>query len=199
MKEFKPFVQEFGGTVVEIGSRDGHDASSMSTMFKAARTIVIEANPECVKDIIRDYPEVEIYNIAITNKSGWVEFYAMNHDNPAPALGQSSLLYRPMYDTLASKITVPGDTMDEFVRMARIDHIEAMKIDVEGATYQVLEGFTKIRMTRLLHIESEHKEFWAGQKLYEDTARLMKEAGYEQVYYKNVFEAQSDTIWQRID
>ena len=199
MKEFEPFVRSFGGTVLELGSRDGHDANAMNSIFRATRTVIIEANPECYLDIIRNYPDFESYKIAITDHSGWVEFYAMSHDNSVSALGQSSLLYRDFYDTMASKIAVPGETMDEFVRMARIDSIEAMKIDVEGATYQVLEGFTKIRMTRLLHIESEHKVYWEGQKLYEDTARFMKEAGYEQVYFKMVFEEQSDSIWQRKD
>jgi FkbM family methyltransferase len=197
--ELEPFVRGVGGTVVEIGSRDGHDAYAMAELFSASRTVVIEANPECYQDIVRDYPQFEVYNQAITNQSGPVEFYAMRHDNPAPTLGQSSLLYRDIYDTLASKIVVPGYTMDDFTERARINSIEVIKIDVEGATFQVLQGFTKIRMTRLLHIESEHKVFWPGQKLYEDTVRFMEEAGYEQVYYKNVFEAQSDTIWQRID
>jgi FkbM family methyltransferase len=200
MQELLPFVNSsVGGTVIEIGSRDGHDANAMSYLFGARRTVIIEANPECFWDIVRDYPYYEAYNVAITNESGPVEFYAMHYENPAPALGQSSLLYRELYDTLASKIVVPGYTMDHFTERANINSIEAIKIDVEGATYQALQGFTKIRMTRLLHIESEHKEVWPGQKLYADTVDFMKDAGYEQVYFKHVFESQSDTIWQRID
>lgn len=199
MQELAPFVKDSGGTVIEIGSRDGHDAAAMAELFSASRTVIIEANPECFQDIVRDYPHYEVYNIAITNASGPVEFYAMNHDNSAPALGQSSLLYRDIYDALATKIEIPGYTMDDFTERANISSIEAIKIDVEGATFQVLQGFTKIRMARVLHIESEHKIFWPGQKLYEDTADFMKDAGYEQLYFQPVFSDQSDSIWVRKD
>lgn len=199
MKEFIPFVKSYGGTVLELGSRDGQDANAMSSIFKAERTVIIEANPECYDDIELDYPQFENYNCAITNKTGPVEFFAMNHDNPPPALGQSSLFNREIYDTLATKIIVDGFTMDDFTDNNDITSIEAMKIDVEGATYEVLEGFTKIRMTRLLHIESEHRVFWPGQKLYRDTAEFMYDHGYKQVYFQPVFEDQSDSIWMRKD
>jgi hypothetical protein len=108
-------------------------------------------------------------------------------------------MYRDIYDAMADKITVKGYTMDHFVDAYDIDAIEAMKIDVEGATYSVLQGFSKIRMTKLLHIESEHIEYWPGQRLYDDVAEFMANAGYEQVYFNYAFVEQSDSIWRRID
>lgn len=199
MDELRPFVKGFGGTVVELGSRDGHDAAKMADIFQASRVIAIEANPYCAGEINRTYPEFEVVNVAIAQQTGMVKFYAVKPEYGEVILGQSSLLYKDAYREIANEILIPAYTMDDFVESLKIDEIECMKIDVEGATYEVLEGFTKIRMTRLFHIESEHKEFWEGQKLYEDTARFMEDAGYEQVYFAPVWTEQSDTIWQRID
>lgn len=199
MDELRPFVKGFGGTVVELGSRDGHDAAKMEEIFQAERVIAIEANPYCAREINRNYPEFEVVNVAIAQQTGRVKFYAVKPEYGEVILGQSSLLYKDAYREIANEILIPAYTMDDFVESLKIDEIECMKIDVEGATYEVLEGFTKIRMTRLFHIESEHKEFWEGQKLYDDTARFMEDAGYEQVYFAPAWTDQSDTIWRRID
>lgn len=199
MHNLRHFTDKFGGTVVEVGSRDGHNAREIADIFRARRVVTIEANPECYADIERDYPQFENYNVAISNVCGTLDFYKVDHSHGETLLGQSSLLYKESYDNIATKISVPALTMDEFVERRGIGKIEVMKIDVEGATYEVLEGFSKIRMTRLLHIESEHREFWHGQHLYEDTANFMTQAGYEQVYFAPVWTDQSDSIWLRKD
>lgn len=199
MEELRKFKGLNGGTVVEMGSRDGHDANAMAIMFNAGRIITIEANPESFNDIQNYYPNFENYNIAISNRSGELDFCKVNRDQSEGIRGASSLLNRndDLLVGISSIIKVPTVTMDEFVSLHNIDAIEVMKVDVEGATYEALSGFSKIRMTRILHIESEHYEFWEGQHLYEDTAALMTGYGYTQVYFKPVFTAQSDSIWLR--
>ena len=199
MEELRQFKMADGGTVVEMGSRDGHDAKKMADIFNADRVITIEANPESFVDIQRDHPNFENYNVAISDKSGELDFYRVNRDQSEGVRGASSLLNRndDLLVGISSIIKVPALTMDEFVTLHDIKAIEVMKIDVEGATYEVLSKFSKIRMTRLLHIESEHQEFWEGQHLYEDTVALMTEYGYTQVYFKPVFSGQSDSIWLR--
>lgn len=199
MDELRPFIEQPGGTVVELGSRDGHDAAKMAEMFDASRVITIEANPHCYESIQRTYPGFENYHCAIAHVTGEASFYAVRSNFPAPNIGQSSIMYRDIYDAMADTITVPAWTMDDFVTAHNIDSIDVMKIDVEGATWQVLEGFSKIRMTRLLHIECEHKEYWPGQKLYNDISAYLQKIGYEQVYFQYAYVEQSDSIWRRKD
>lgn len=198
MRELEPWATQHG-TVVDLGSRDGHDARRIADIFKASRVITIEANPEQHKKIQAQYPEFENYNCAITDNTGSADFYAVRQEYPDDNIGQSSLLYRSIYDGMANKVTVPTFTMDDFVDQHNITSIDCLKIDVEGATYQVLTGFTKLRMTRVLHIESEHVQHWQGQRLYEDTERIMLAAGYQRVYFQPVWTDQSDTIWVRND
>lgn len=199
MKELLPFVDEQGGTIVELGSRDGHDAKTMADIFQASRVVTIEANPECHAQIERDYPEFENYNCAILDRTGNVDFYRVRSTFPAPNIGQSSIMSRDIYAGMADVITVPGLTMDSFTEEHHISEIAVMKIDVEGATYQVLEGFSKIRMTKLLHVEAEHVQYWDYQRLYSDVAEFLVNAGYEQVYFTYAYDEQSDSIWRRID
>lgn len=200
MDELRDFVRPgTGGTIIELGSRDGHNAKDISMLMDADRVITIEANPECHANIESAYPEFENYNVAISDRMGEIDFYAVRSEFGETLLGQSSFLYKPSYENIADKIRVKSVTMDSFVFENNIDSIEVLKIDVEGATFEVLSGFTKIRMTRLLHIESEHRQFWEGQHLFEDTESFMLAAGYEQVYFAPVWTDQSDTIWRRLD
>lgn len=199
MHELRPFVQDLGGTVVELGSRDGHDAKAMTDIFGANRTITIEANPHCYANIVKTYPLFESYNCAIIDRTADVDFYAVRSSFPPENIGQSSTMYRDIYQAMADKVTVKGYTMDDFVAAHDIGSIEAMKIDVEGATYQVLSGFSKIRMTRLFHIECEHIEYWPGQQLYDAVAAHMASVGYEQVYFTYAYDQQSDSVWLRRD
>lgn len=199
MQELAEFFNLPGGVIVEVGSRDGHDAKAMRDIFVASRVVTVEANPECFDKICASYPDFDSYNLAIGNRTGKAEFWRVDQKYGDIMVGQSSTLYKPSYDTIASKIEVDMMTMDDFVSSIGLNEIEALKIDVEGATFELLQGFSKIRMARLLHIESEHFEFWEGQKMYDDTASFMHEAGYEQVYFAPVWTNQSDSIWLRRD
>jgi FkbM family methyltransferase len=201
IQELIKFYDSPGGVVVEAGSRDGHDAKVIGDMFKAGRVIILEASPYCYKEIVKTYPDFESHNIAIVgpDQDKLVDFWQVNPNHGDDLLGSSSTLYKPMYEKIATKIKVPAMTMDEVVASLNIDAIEVMKIDVEGATYELLQGFSKIRIAKILHLESEHQEFWSGQHLYEDTKVLLEKMGYEQVFWARVWDNQSDSIWIRND
>lgn len=193
------YYEKPGGTVVEVGSRDGDDAKRIGELFNADRVVAVEANPYCARRIERSHPEIDLFDIAITNRNGPVDFWAVDHHYGDILLGQSSTLYKQSYQGIAKHLRVIGMTMDDFVDLADIRSIEVLKIDVEGATYQVLEGFRRMRITRLVHLESEHVSFWEGQRLYEDTRDLMLSYGYEEVFRVPVWTDQSDSIWLRKD
>lgn len=198
MDELIPFVEQSGGTVVDLGSRDGHDAARIADIFQASRVVTIEANPECFADIERTYPQFDNHNVAISDGSeAWVDFWAVRKEFGPDIVGMSSTLWRPDYNQIADKISVPCTTMDSFVTTNSIDAIEVMKVDIEGATYEAMLGFTKVRMVRVFHLELEHQQFWRGQHTYEDTAKLMRNSGYSLRYFAFAYHNQSDSIWVR--
>lgn len=186
-----------GGTVVEVGSRDGHDAAAMRDMFRATRVVTVEANPDAHKRITARYPLFENHCVAVLDRTGTTSFNRVRAHLPAPEVGRSSVLERDIYANTADRITVPCLTMDDLVASLEIEAIEALKIDVEGATYEALAGFTRLRMARLLHVEAEHREYWTGQHLYNEVADLLTESGFEQVHFEYAYEDQSDSIWRR--
>jgi len=128
-----------------------------------------------------------------------LRFNAVNHNNK-DHVGISSLLDRTdnLYWRLDTKVilvpTIKGSKLMEIINK----DIDMCKIDVEGATYEVLESFgDSISRIKSFHIEAEHKVVWKKQKLYSIIESFLTEHGFEKIYFKYVNDVvvQSDSIW----
>lgn len=151
--------------VWEVGSRDGKDGVELATRIYAgdetwfwsrARVVAMEPNPDQAKIIEREFPEVEVMQLAASNQRGEAPFMVYAGDEGA--VGSSSLNLRWKEDDLQGHvITVKIDRLDHLIGDEQIDII---KIDVEGHSMEVLEGLgEKIDQVKVFHIETET---WTG-------------------------------------
>jgi FkbM family methyltransferase len=185
-------------SILEIGTRDGHDSEILRKRFdiKESNVYVVEPNPN-QQDYIRNiYPDFNIIPFAVYNKTGFMKF---NKVNDPELIGISSLLDRQdnIYSNIDSDvIDVEVITGEKLMNIVNKD-IDLCKIDVEGATYEVLDSFTNNFIIKSMHLECEHREIWTGQKLYNDVNKLLTEKGYVEIFfeYVNGVPVQSDSIW----
>lgn len=77
---------------------------------------------------------------------------------------------------------------------------EDLKLDVEGATFEVLEGMADLLSTiKIMHIETESYPFFEGQKLHNEVEKFLNLNGFSVVeltsfpIYKG--KLQYDSIW----
>ena len=186
--------------ILEIGTRDGHDANYLKEAFriKSEDVFVVEPHPDSYKQICIDYPEFNIYNVAFSNENGQHKFHALKRD-----AGISSLLERndDFYKNTPHEVVMVdvsrGDTFLQNNNLSETQ-FDLCKIDVEGLTYEVLEGFGDlIRNIKSMHIENEYNQIWKGQKVYSEVIDLLESLGYVQIYEKQVnnVRVQSDSIW----
>jgi len=189
--------------ILEIGSRDGHDANKLKNLFgtEDENVWVVEPNPnQC--DLIKEiYPNFNLVDCAISNINDFVNFNQLTGDEMV--VGTSSILDRAdsWYDQMgAKKIKVKSITGKNLLEIIN-SNVDLCKIDVEGLTYEVLESFEDdIKKIKSFHIECEHREVWKGQKLYDEVESLLINKNYIRVY-SDYFEGklQSDTIWVHKD
>ncbi len=126
-------------TVLEIGSRDGHDAKAIADHFGSSSVWVCEPNPSQADYIAQAYPNFNLVRKAIYKHSGKLEFIQMQ--GSPNEVGTSSLLdrsYDNLYDN-ANRIEVEAITGEELLAMIE-GSIGACKVDVEGATLEVLQS-----------------------------------------------------------
>lgn len=176
------FLDNFGEVeipvVVEVGSRDGHDAVELARRIsrggayqeELGAVMCFEPNPVSAQAIRRNYPLVYVVEKAASDKTGRAEFMA--YEGNEGDVGSSSLNLNWKGDDLAGEvITVDTVRLDEVLAN---DEVDIMKIDVEGHSLEVLHGLgDKLRLVKVYHIETES---WTGS----DAAvkKYMTEHGY---------------------
>jgi FkbM family methyltransferase len=181
--------------IIEIGSRDGHDTHTLSKMCNLPenKCYIFEAHPDCFNFIKQTYPKFNVFNCAVTNKTGPVTFNA-GIVGVEGNIGMSSLLDKE--DFSSNKVQVDGWRFDEICKELKLKTLDLVKIDVEGHTLEVLEGFgSMLSCTKILQLELEHVEIWKTQATYEKVKDFLTTHNFEQVAYSRHSWTQSDSVW----
>ena len=187
--------------LLEIGSRDGNDAECLRSGFNidTKNVWVVEPNPIQQNKIKNTYPNINLIKKPIFNIKKKLTFYGVDVEDQI-LNGVSSLLNRidGLYETINThKIEV--ETMLGIDLFDTInDKVDICKIDVEGATYEVLESFgNKIKQIKSMHIECEHRPVWVNQILYDTVSEFLSFNNFIQMYFNYCSNdtLQSDSIW----
>lgn len=168
-------------TFLEIGSRDGFDTKQIADYWKLdpRNCYIIEAHPDMYKEICDAYPQFNTYHFAASNQNGTVKFNAVTTDNNYNSIGTSSVLECTAYNLTKNVIEVEAKTMFNFLNSVYLVAPDLVKIDVEGFTLQVLQGFgSKLAHVKALQIETEKTSMWKDQALHDDIVRYMEEQGF---------------------
>jgi FkbM family methyltransferase len=185
--------------VLEIGSRDGHHAEAIRKKYGIHRVYVVEPNPHKALKIRENYPDFMLFEVAISDKNEIIDFYQIDTGDENID-GMSGTLDRPdLYSKVNhNKIKVNSITGKSLLSEIN-EEIDMCKIDVEGLTWQVLNGFGKeITKIKSFHIETEHNEIWKDQKIDTEVNELLTSYGYlkvNQSKHTTPFGLQYDQIW----
>jgi FkbM family methyltransferase len=175
--------------VFEIGANFAQDADYLMEQFGLTPNdvYVFEAHPE-IYEAIKKIHKFNAYNKAVYNEEKEIEFniHPLTHINT----GWSSI-----FGDDGKKIKIDAIRMDNFMIKNDIDVIDFLKIDVERATFHVLEGFgEKLAKIKCIQLEAEHNK-WAVVS-YEKISELLLHAGFELVYFARTnYMRQSDSFW----
>jgi FkbM family methyltransferase len=139
-----------GQVVVDIGSNIGYFTILMGYLVgKNGKVISYEANDK-VFSFLKDNVSlnylsnhVETYNNAVYSYKTKIKFYATERFQGNSSIHKHSDEYNKMYSVdKTSEVEVEADKLDNL--LGSIDHINFIKIDVEGAEYHVLKGMTNL-------------------------------------------------------
>lgn len=166
-------------TFMEIGSRDGHDTKAVADYWNLVpdNCYIIEAYPALCDRIKTQYPEFNTFGFAASNEVGTIQFNAVPLSHNQNTIGTSSVLNRD--DLPYEKITVPTNTISNFLGEIGLLGVDLIKIDVEGFTQEVLDGFgDKLQNIKALQIETEKTQSWENQKVHDEIVQFMESKGF---------------------
>lgn len=129
-----------GDVVIEAGANLGSETILLSKLVGEGKVYGFEPNPYTFERLsinvtINDLKNVKVYDIAIGEKNGDISFniYPKGFCNP----GMSS---KYMETPLTTKITVQQKTLDTFVQEQGITKLDFLKMDIQGAEMDLLNG-----------------------------------------------------------
>lgn len=122
-------------TVVDVGANIGLFSYYARLQAPKARILAIEADPDtfAVLDINLAHQNVERLHRAAASEVGAIDFYS------SEISGWSSR-YAVLGAKDARKVSVPAEPLSATLGVLGVDRIDFLKIDVEGAEYDVLLG-----------------------------------------------------------
>jgi len=140
-------IRDQAKSILEIGTRDGHDAEKLRKLFKIdpQRVYLVEANPEQAIKVKENYPSAKTFEFAVSNVTGTMKFNKVDQSQHENRIGTSSLLDRPgFYADDTEVIEVQTQTAHYLMSKIEEEEIDLCKIDVEGYTFEVLESFKEM-------------------------------------------------------
>jgi FkbM family methyltransferase len=144
-------------TVIDIGANNGQFSLYAHLKNPAARIYSIEANPFTYSSLTKNIcanalQEVLVpSNLAISGATGTVTFYC------SPTSGWSSLF--PVRGAEGgSAVSVPSMSLSSFCAAQGVAEVDVLKIDVEGAEYDIVLGDPKFFdvPVREIYLEVDH-------------------------------------------
>jgi FkbM family methyltransferase len=147
------FCPKEGETVVDIGAHMGrYTITSSKSVGSSGKVIAVEAHPYNFRILqhnirLNKLPNVNLLNWAVYSKKARLKLFLPDED-----LGYT-MHHSLMTNYLATKyseeierryIEVEADTLDNLLKIRGMNKVNWIKIDVEGAEYEVLKGAKEI-------------------------------------------------------
>ena len=120
--------------IVDAGSHIGSSVAWFASRYPSSRVIGLEPSAkvcECLRYNVRFFPNVEIHNVALGPADGYAPFYERRESCTSSL--QSA-------DDGAQGVMVPVLSLESALRLAGPGDVDLLKLDIEGAEYDVLRA-----------------------------------------------------------
>jgi FkbM family methyltransferase len=194
--------------IIDAGACDGTDTARFAKMLPKASIYAFEPvtkNYETLKRNVAGYPNVKTFQMALADRDGESEMYISQYINEADTIPGSSSLLAPrehikMHPEVSfnKKETVATVTLDSWAKQEKIDHVDALWLDMQGMEYQVLNASTEILPTvEVIYTEVSLMEMYENSILYEDYRKWLNSMGFEVVKEELLWKDQGNVLFVR--
>jgi FkbM family methyltransferase len=117
---------------------------------------------------------VQFFDLALSKTEGRSRFY--DYDSGCNSLTAWDFVASPLVDSYDVDVT----TLDSWCAAHRVDHIDLLKIDVEGYDLAVLEGAHQLMQAQAIEVFTfEYGGYWiASRRFLGEADRYVRERGY---------------------
>lgn len=161
---FYPAVLGQDSVVVDLGSHLGAFSQGIHDRF-GCRCYAVEASPLMFDKIVVG-PGVTKHHFAACARRGPVEFHLSSSPD------SSSIQKLPDHQHMRT-VTVEGMPLETFIQEQQIKRVDLLKVDVEGAEIELMDGLTDARLRSIAQLSIEFHAF-AGRTTKQDVVRILE-------------------------
>jgi FkbM family methyltransferase len=179
------FADPKATTVFEVGAADGRDCLSYAESFPLANVFAFEPIPSSFSQIelrARDNPRIYPVNEAMAEKVGTAKFHISQwHDASSLMQPKKTGSTFDEYTASCSSIEVKVNTIDNFCAQNKIEKIDILKMDAQGAELKILEGAKESldrRMIKLIYTEVSFLEIYVGAVRFDQLMSFLVDHGF---------------------
>jgi FkbM family methyltransferase len=203
----KEMIGDKANIIFDLGANNGSIANKYKALFPAAAVYCFEPFPdvcERLREAVKSFSDVQVYEKAVAEKSGKHSFFVNK------SVDTNSLL-RPQKIGLSSdeqvknkfEIEVDVISINEFCAEKNIDHIDILKMDIQGGELSALKGATDLLQQKkigLIYAECYFMPQYEEQPLFQDIVTYLYSMGYQlqdiyDPYYGNLSLAWCDAVF----
>jgi FkbM family methyltransferase len=133
-------------TILDLGSNIGASIIYFRLRYPQARIIGLEPDPAAFARLqgnIAPFDGIEVVNAAVASFTGELAL----HRYPGHSWGSS---VTALWGESPHRVTVPTHSLDDLLREFELDSIDLLKIDIEGAEWDVLPAFHNLDRVRTI-------------------------------------------------
>jgi FkbM family methyltransferase len=142
--EYAPADEIPAETIVDLGASVGLASLRLAASHPQARVIAVEADPTLVPRLDANLAGLSatVVHAAVAASSGERQFFRSDIDSWGNSLDHTSWTQNP--------VTVRALSLADLLDSLRIDRVDLLKLDVEGAEWEMLDGITDPRVVAII-------------------------------------------------
>lgn len=190
LRERYPDLESVGlrrnAVVVDVGANVGDFAECVLAFQPWARLHLIEPLSETLpvlRSKFGEYSGVSLGTFALGSEPGEREFFVCQYDQASSFLETGAALKAGAYGLDFSRKEVrrvPVRTLVDYLREARVDHVDLLKLDVQGFELEVLRGAgDALGRIDWIYAEAQFQELYRGGPLFSDVFEYLQTRGFE--------------------
>lgn len=195
---YKSLFLEDPNIVLDFGTHDLRDSLIIAQICPKTKVIAFEPHPHyyqlCLQRNV--FPDrIEVVNAAISDVDSKIKFYITLGNQ-----GASSTLEPTMVphtdDGRVQVIEVGAIRLDGFLNTKRIDLVDLIWMDVQGAELTCLKGLgEKLKNVKLIQTEVGVKPYYKNHTLYPDIKAYLEQNGFVELGISPDWEYESNAIF----
>ncbi len=175
-KQIKKLIGSNPQTILEIGAADGKDSMEFLKCFKSSKIFLFEPDPRNVNILIKKFSNnknIFIEKFAISDKNGETTFYQSMKEDVLWAYSSSIKKPKNHFNQFPDikfnkSIKVKTKTLDDWSKENKIDCIDFIWADVQGAEKEMIIGGMETLNNKTKYFYTEY----SNNNLYENEISL---------------------------